>query len=117
MGSKEKVQSIVTGGKQVIIVGRGIGVLEGISGGLGNLPWGCRHWGRVLGCLKGPTLWNLPIHIGGISSRGGGDGGGRVLPLPLPDHVNRPPRHLSTKFQIMFRAPALPCWMGGEEDL
>ena len=30
-------------GKQVIIMGRGIGVMEGISGGLGNLPWGCRH--------------------------------------------------------------------------
>ena len=25
-------------------------------GGLGNLPWGCRHWGRVQGCLKGSFL-------------------------------------------------------------
>ena len=45
---------------------------------------GLRHWGRVLGHLKEPTLWNLPTHTLGMSSRGGGDGGGRALLLPLP---------------------------------
>ena len=84
----------------------------------------------VLGHLKGPvgSCWNLPTHIVG---RGGGDGGGRALPLPLPpgwgekcrgrplcliDHVERPPGHLSMRLLIIFVAPALPCWMGGEED-
>ena len=115
MGSKEKAQNIVMGGTGHHS-GEGIGVSEGISGGLGNLPWGCRHWGRVLGHLKGPTFQDLPTHIVGISLRGGGDGGGRALPLPLPNHINRPLGCLSTKFQIMFGAPALPHWMGGEED-
>ena len=69
--------------------------MEGISRGLRNLPWGCKHMGRVLGCLKGPKFQNLPTHAVGISSRGGGDGGGRALPLPLLNHVDRPPGHLS----------------------
>ena len=94
-GGKLEAESSITWGNQVIILERGIGVMEGISGRLGNLPWGCRHQGRLLGCLRGPTSWNLPTHTVGISSRDGGDGGSRVLPLPFPNHVDRPPSHLS----------------------
>ena len=61
--------------------------MEGISGGLGNLPWGCRHQGWVLSHLKGPTFWNLPTLTVGIFSRGGEMGGGRALSMPLPNHM------------------------------
>ena len=76
-------------GKQVIIMGRALGSWRVYLGG-----WGTYH-GRVLGHLRGPTLWNLPTLRVGIFSRGGGDGGGRTLPPPLPDHVDRPPGLLS----------------------
>ena len=53
MGQKEKAQSCVTGEKQVIIVGRGIGVMEGISGGLetyhGPVDIGVRYGGPSKG--------------------------------------------------------------------
>ena len=81
---------------------------------------------------KASMLESPYLHkVGRWSSRGGGDGGGRALPLPLPpgwggeyrgrslplaDHVDRPPRHLSTKLLIIFGVPALPHWIGGEED-
>ena len=53
--------------------------------GLGNLLWGCSHWGMEWGHLKGPSGHLLAR---GWSSRGGGDGGARVLPLSLlPDRV------------------------------
>ena len=65
MVDKQETQSIIVKGKQVIISRGSIGVLEGISWGLGYQPWGCRHWGRVLGCLKGHTYWNLPTHTVG----------------------------------------------------
>ena len=83
MGKIGVIQQYIRG-EQVIIMGRGIGVMEGIPGGLGNLPWGCRHWGRGLGHLKGPIFYNLSNLGVGIFSRGGGDGGGRALVLPLP---------------------------------
>ena len=85
----QQTKSGVTRRKQIII-GRDIGVMEGISGGTGDLPWGCRHCGRVLGCLKGTLFWNLTTCVVGISLRGGGDGGGRALPLPLPPGRGEP---------------------------
>ena len=65
MVDKQETQSIIDRGKQVTISRGSIGVLEGIYEGLENLPWGCRHWGRVLGHLKGPTCWNIPTHTVG----------------------------------------------------
>ena len=53
--------------------------MDGISGGLGNLPWGCRHWGWVWGHLKGP-FWHLFVR--GWSSRVGG-WGSKNSALPL----------------------------------
>ena len=50
-------------------------------GGDGNLPWGCRQWGMVWGCLRGAS-WCI---IGGEqSSRGGGEVGGDEEGNPLP---------------------------------
>ena len=77
-----QTKSGIVKGKQIIIMGRGIGVIEGISGRLGNLPWGCRHQGRMWGYLKGPSLHLLTLTARQWSSRGGGDGGARTLPQP-----------------------------------
>ena len=84
MGGTQEAQSSIIWGKQVIIMGMGIGVMEGISGGLGNLPWGCRHWGRLLSHLKGPIFWNLPTLIVGIFLRGGGMEETELFPCPFP---------------------------------
>ena len=105
-----QTKSGITRGKQIIV--KGIGVMEGISGGLGNLPWGFRHWGRVWGCLRGPSWHLLTLTARGWFSRGGGNGGARALPLLLlPVHIDKPPRCLSTNLQIILGAPALPLWI------
>ena len=98
-------------------------------GGWGNLPWGCRHWGRVLGHLKGPTCWNLPTcTVGRWSLRGGGDGGDRALLLPLPPgwggEFNGKPLPLAMPGHVIGvlcvkpwgSIPALPRGTSGEED-
>ena len=65
----------------MVIMGRASGSWRVYLGQLGNLPWGLRHWGMVWGHLRGPP-WCLLAK--GWFSRGGGDGGARGLPLPLP---------------------------------
>ena len=107
-------------------MGRGIGVIDGISGGLETYHGavGIRVWG----CLKGPTFLPLPTCTVGISSRGGGDGGGRALSLPLPlgqgsEFDGKPlplamPVHVLGLLPVKPRGsiPTLPRGIGGEGD-
>ena len=75
-----KHKAVYLGGTGHHIVG-GIWVIQSIGGEDGNLPWGCKQWGMVWGCLRG-VPWHL---IGGEqSSWGGGKVGGDGRGNPLP---------------------------------
>ena len=80
-GGNTRQQAMHNGGKDFIMWG--IGVYGAIPRGLGKLPWGSKHWGIVLGHLRG--LAGTFLNLGTLTVvRGTWGGRGRVIALPLP---------------------------------
>ena len=59
MGRNEEAQGIIAGGNRSSFLG-GIRVLEGMFGGLENLPWSWRHWGHSIGTSQGADMLESP---------------------------------------------------------